>query len=289
MPVLVVAAHRPLARAIALRLLDEGGQVRAVAPDAVGELRAAGIHVAAAQPDDVGRIEAAATRVHTVVHLAGGLGGADPARVLAEGEAVVGAAEGAGARRLVLVTAAGASAAAPEPLRRTHAAIESLALAATVPSVIVRAPLVDTPRTRALLRGLASEERLDGAALPLVRGDDLVELVVALDRARSTAREGHVVLAATPASTIGIGAFARGGRLGGVVLPAEARARTVAALAGGWSDPETALPDAWALMGVPVRAVTLDDLVEVDGSAQLDDPVDVDVDGTPGRGPAVRP
>lgn len=254
MPVLVVAAHRPLARALALRLLDEGGQVRAVATDAIGELRAAGIHVANAEADDVGRIEAAATRAHTVVHLAGGLGGADPERVRAEGLAAVRAAEGAGVRRLVLVTAAGTGRDAGEPLRRAHAAIESAALSTPVPSIVVRTPIVDTGRSRALLRGLDADERPAGPGLPMVRADDLVELVVALDRARSSASTGHVVLAARAPALVPVRAQ-DAGRLGAVVLPSPEHGRLVAALGGPWEDPETDLPDAWALMGIEARAV----------------------------------
>lgn len=254
MPVLVIAAHRPVAGRLARRLLAEGGEVRAVASDGVGALRAEGIHVADADADDPGRIEAAATRVHTVVHLAGGLAGADPDRVLAEGLAVVRAAEGAAVRRLVLVTAAGSAPGSADPVRAAHAAIEAAALAVAVPSIVVRAPVVDTPRLRALLRGLDVEERARIGAVPMVRADDLVELLVALDRARSSAREGHVVLAAaapTRPALVGAG----GDRLGAVVLAARERERLVASLEGPWEDPEPGLPDAWALMDVVPRPV----------------------------------
>ncbi|MEY3019269.1 MAG: NAD(P)H-binding [Actinomycetota bacterium] len=254
MPVLVVAAHRPVARLLALRLLAEGGEVRAVASDGVEGLRGAGIHVAVAAADDTGRIEAAATRVHTVVHLAGGLGGLAADRVLGEGLAVVRAAEGAGARRLVLVTAGGTAPGSSDPVRIAHAAIEAAALTADVPSVVVRAPVVDTPRVRSLLRGLDAEERVRCHGLPMVAADDLIELLVALDRARSNAREGHVVLdASAPVRLAPEGAGE--GRLGGVVLSGQERARLLTTLAGPWEGPEAGLPDAWELMGVvPGRA-----------------------------------
>jgi hypothetical protein len=250
MPVLVIAAHRPLARGLAVRLLDEGGEVRAVASDEVGGLRAHGIHVASADADDVGRIEAAATRVHTIVHLVGGIDGGTPERLVAEGTAVVRAAEGAGVRRLVLVTVAGASAEAADPVRRAHAAVEALAHPAAVPSVVVRSPLVDTPRLRALLRGLGADERVAERELPIVGAVDLVELVVALDRARSSAREGHLVLAAPAPMAVPFTALAAGARLGARVLPASERDALLDVLAGGWSDPEPDLPDAWRLLGV---------------------------------------
>jgi hypothetical protein len=71
MPVLVTSAQHPLARRIALRLLEEGGEVRAYAHGAVADLRAAGAIVASGEVDDEGRLEAAMVQVHTVVHVGG--------------------------------------------------------------------------------------------------------------------------------------------------------------------------------------------------------------------------
>lgn len=255
MPVLVVAAGRTLAGRLALRLLDEGGQVRAVTRTRVGELRAAGVHVAVADPDDVGRIEAAATQVHTVVHLVGGLDAdADAAaaeRVVAESSAVVRAAEGAEVRRLVLVTMAGAAPEAADVLRRAHARAEAAAEAAAPPSIVVRAPLVDTPALRARLRVLGPEADLAAHAVPVLAPDDLVELVVALDRARSTAASGHLVLAATAARTMTLGELAAGGtRVGSRLASPAARTALMAALTGPWQEPDPTVPDAWRLLGI---------------------------------------
>ena len=97
MPVLVHAAHRTLGRALARRLLEEGGQVRATASDGVALLRAEGIFTAACDADDEGTLEAALTQVHTLVVLLGGLGRADADVVRQEGLAAARAAEGCGA------------------------------------------------------------------------------------------------------------------------------------------------------------------------------------------------
>lgn len=255
MPVLVVAAGRTLAGRLALRLLDEGGQVRAVTRTRVGALRAAGVHVAVADPDDVGRIEAAATQVHTVVHLVGGLDdGADAAaaeRVVAESSAVVRAAEGAQVRRLVLVTMAGTAPEAADVLRRAHAQVEAAAQTAAPPSIVVRAPLVDTPALRARLRVLGPEGELAAHDVPVLAPDELVELVVALDRARSTATSGHLVLAASSVRRTTLGALAAGGtRVGARVASPAARTALRAALTGPWHEPDPSVPDAWELVGV---------------------------------------
>lgn len=265
MPVLVVAAGRTLAGRIALRLLDEGGQVRAVTRSRVGELRAAGIHVAVADADDVGRIEAAATQVHTVVHLAGGIDeGADEGaagRVVAEALAVVAAAEAAAVRRLVLVTMTGAAHDADDALRRAHARAEEAAAAAAPPSIVVRAPLVDTPNLRALVRMLGPDEGLAARAVPVVVTEDLVELVVALDRARSSATAGHLVLAAPGHRRRTVGELAAAGsRVGARLMTPEARAALARTLMGPWEEADPSVPDAWRLLDVrPGAALTADD------------------------------
>ncbi|MEX2504715.1 MAG: hypothetical protein WD378_07685, partial [Egicoccus sp.] len=66
MPVLVTAAHRPLAKQIALRLLQEGGEVRAYGSGDTSQLRSAGAFVATGTADDEGRLESAMAEVHTV-------------------------------------------------------------------------------------------------------------------------------------------------------------------------------------------------------------------------------
>lgn len=257
MPVLVAAAHRPLPRRLVVRLLDEGGQVRAVASDDVGALRALGVHVAHATPDDEGRFEAACTQVHTVVHLAGGLGGARPDAVVAEAGVVVRAASRAQVRRLVVVTMLGADAASPDPLRRAHAAVEAEVTAADVPAVVVRTGPVATAALAARLAAAGLDARVRDLPVPAVRPDDLVELVVALDRARSEAPRGTLVVAAPGPRDVPLGDLAAaGGTRVGARLPSPAeRAALLACLAGPWHEDDPAVPDAWALMGVAPRPV----------------------------------
>ena len=259
MPVLVHAAHRPLGRAMVRRLKEEGGQVRATAATGVSLLRAEGVHTAACEPDDEGVLEAALTQVHTLVVLLGGLGSADVAAVRDEGLAAARAAEGAGVSRAVLVTVAGADVTAADELRRVHGEVAAAFADLPLPSVELRTGLVDTPGLRDLLvaAGLPTELR-DRIVAP-VRPSDLVELVVAVDDARSSATEGHLVLAADgphrqPLATF-IGASADRRRLTGRRVPtAPAREALLAALEGPWWTDDTSVPDAWALFGVVPEA-----------------------------------
>jgi uncharacterized protein YbjT (DUF2867 family) len=250
-PVLVNAAHRPVARLLLARLIEEGGQVRALARDGVPALRAAGVFTAVGDPDDEELLEAACTGVHTLVHLAGGIGG-DPATVEAEGRAVAAAAEGAGIRRVLLVTMAGSVADAEDPLRRAHAAVAAAVAAADVPSVEVRVGIVDTPGIRALLRSAGPPPELRDHAVEPVAAADLVEVLVALDAARSRATDGHLVLAATGSdATVGDLLDAAPGPRRGARLPSAAvRDALLATLAGPWVEPDPDAPSAWDLLGV---------------------------------------
>ena len=250
MPVLVNAAHRPVARLLLARLLEEGGQVRALASAGVSELRAAGVFTAVGDPDDEGLLEAACTGVHTLVHLSGGLGG-DPAAVRAEGLAVAAAAEGAGVRRVLLVTMVGADPASPDPLRRAHAEVAAAVAAADVPSVEVRVGLVDTAPVRALLAAVGPPAELRERPVAPVTARDLVEVLVALDAARSRATDGHLVVAARGrAATLG-DLLADGGGRRGARLPAPAvRDALLTTLAGPWVEVGPAVPSAHDLLGV---------------------------------------
>jgi uncharacterized protein YbjT (DUF2867 family) len=142
-PVLVHAADRPLARRIALRLLAEGGQVRATASDEVAVLRALGIHTARCDEDDEGMLEAALTQVHTLVHVADPFPIAGHEAVREVGLATARAAEGAGIARAVLITLPGSGADARDPVRRAHGEVERVFAALPLPSVVLRAGLVD--------------------------------------------------------------------------------------------------------------------------------------------------
>jgi len=260
MPVLVHAADRPVARALARRLLEGGGQVRATSSSGVALLRAEGIFTASCDPDDEGTLEAALTRVHTLVVLLGGLGHPDVDAVRREGLAAARAAEGAEVERAVLVTIAGADPAARDPLRRVHAEVAAAFAAASPPSIEVRTGLVDTPATVDLLTaaGLAATDR--SRMVAPVPVPDLVDLVVAIDDARSRAAAGHVVLAADGPqrctieehlATAGTRASGPGGgRLTGRRVPSSAgREALLATLDGPWWNDDPLVPDAWSLFG----------------------------------------
>ena len=73
MPVLITGATGLVGRALAKRLVDEGGQVRAYVRRDDAGLRALGVHMAIGAMDDVPKLESALTRVHTIVHLIGGI------------------------------------------------------------------------------------------------------------------------------------------------------------------------------------------------------------------------
>jgi uncharacterized protein YbjT (DUF2867 family) len=261
-PVLVNAADRPVAARLVRRLLAEGGQVRALARDGIAPLRSAGVFTAVGDPDDEGLLEAACTGVHTLVHLAGGLGLPDPGAVGAEGRAVAAAAEGAGVSRVLIVTLAGAAPDADDALRRAHAEVSAAVARIDVPSVEVRVGLVDTPGARRLLRAAGPPADLAARPVMPVTADDLVEVLVALDAARSRAVDGHLVLAADgpdlPLATLL--ASDDGGRRGARLPTPPVRESLLATLAGPWREPDPDVPSAWALLGLepsgPVTAPT---------------------------------
>jgi hypothetical protein len=263
MPVLVTAAHHPLARRLAARVLEEGGEVRVTADGDVGLLRAQGAFVATATPDDEGRLEAALADVHTLVHVGGGLGTPDPSRLVADAEVVARAATGAGIRRIVALSLPGAGADADDPLRRAKAEVERILAEVACQTIVLRSGLVDTPWLRdALLTSGLAPEMLATSIRP-VRLEDLLELVAAFDRARAAAPEGHLVVAADgPVSRSVAGyldrvtgsAGGRGSRVGRRLPDAATVARLTAVLAGPWDqDGEVAagrLLDGWAFAGL---------------------------------------
>jgi len=99
-------------RALAKRLVDEGGQVRAYVRRDDTELRALGVHMAIGAMDDVPKLESALTRVHTIVHLIGGIwpeaGMTYDLLNRDSTEAAVIAAHAAGVRRFVFLSFVGA-------------------------------------------------------------------------------------------------------------------------------------------------------------------------------------
>jgi hypothetical protein len=261
-PVLVHAAHRPLARRLVHRLLAEGGQVRALATHDVASLRAAGAFVAVGDPDDEGTLEAALTGVHTLVVLLGGLGAADPARVEQEGLVAVRAARGAEVQRVVLVTIAGAGGSAHDALRRSHATVADAAAALALPSIELRVGLVDTAATRDALVTAGLRPALRSVEIAPVRVEDVLELVVAIDDARSSAREGHLVLAADGPDRMTIDSYLASvsvagdeGLTGRRIRSAAQYDALCATIDGPWWNEDPAVPDAWRLLGVPVSSV----------------------------------
>lgn len=260
MPVLVHAAHRPLARALARRLLDDGGQVRATSSSGVGLLRAEGIFTASCDPDDEGTLEAALTQVHTLVVMLGGLGRSGVDGVAREGLAAARAAGGAEVQRVVLVTLAGADVLAGDPLRRVHGEVAAAFAALPLPTIEVRTGLVDTPMISDLLvaAGLPSEDRTRTVAP--VAAADLIELIVAIDHARSRAAEGHLVVAADgPVRrtleehlTLVGSPGDSGRRLTGRRVPSPAvRDMLLETIRGPWWTDDPSVPDAWALFDAP--------------------------------------
>jgi uncharacterized protein YbjT (DUF2867 family) len=259
-PVLVTAAHRPLARRLAARLLEEGGQVRVTATGDVTALRAAGAIVSTAGPDDEGRLEAALAEVHTVVHVGGGLLTSDPAALVADAEVVARAATNAGVRRVIALSLPGADVDADEPLRRAKGEVEAVFAAADPPSVVVRVSLVDTPAIRDALVTSGRLGALADVEVAPVRVADLVELVVAFDRARGQATRGHLVAAADGAVSLPLGEHlrrvgARGPGRGSLVGrrfvdPGSVPLLRGALTAGPWVTRDPAVLDGWRFAGL---------------------------------------
>lgn len=263
MPVLVTPARRPLARRIAVRLLEEGGEVRVFDADDATALRAAGAFVASGAVDDEGRLEAALTDVHTMVHVAETPTAADPGRLLEEAQVVARAAANAGIRRLIGLSVPDAGREARDAVRRAAGRLEELFAAVPCPSVVVRASLVDDPalRDRLATAGLGPDE-LEIEVAP-VRSEDLVELVAAFDRARASAPTGHLVVAADGPVRTSLAGYlervraegpGRGSLVGRRVPDEHGRARLREVLLGGrWWSTEPWIVDGWAFADLRPR------------------------------------
>jgi uncharacterized protein YbjT (DUF2867 family) len=259
MPVLVTAADRPVARRIASDLLAEGGEVRVTAQGDVSALRAAGAFVASATPDDEGRLEAALAQVHTLVHDASDPL-ADPAALLADTEVATTAARGAGVRRVVLLSVPGAAPDADDPIRRAAAAAEQRVAEVPCPTVVVRVGPIDTSAFRDACNVGGAE--LGDLLVAPVRIDDVAALVVAFDRARSTASKGHLVVGAPGPleltvrdhlERVGVAAPGGGGLLGRRLPDPVAIEGLLTVLRGPWRDPDPTLVDGWSFAGLDPR------------------------------------
>jgi uncharacterized protein YbjT (DUF2867 family) len=266
MPVLVTCAHRPLERRIALRLLEEGGEVRAYASGDTSVLRAAGAVVATGEVDDEGRLEAAMEQVHTVVHVGGGLHSTDAEAIVRDARVVATAAANAGVRRVIALSLPGADPASPDPLRRAKGMSERTFAEAAPPSVVVRVSLVDTPSLRDTLATSGLGRRLADVEVAPVRAEDLVELVVGFDRARSQATEGHLVVAADGPRrlplgehlrAVGVASVGAGGLVGRRLVDESSVPLLASALRAGpwWTQDETVL-DGWRFCELDPREPT---------------------------------
>jgi uncharacterized protein YbjT (DUF2867 family) len=255
-PVLVTAADSPLGVRVVRRLLATGGEVRAycrgVGP---GELRAAGAVVATGDLDDEGKLEAAMAQAHTVLHLAGGLASDTAERVAFETDVVATAAVQAGVQRLIALSLPGADPAADEPLRRAKGMAEAALRTASLPTVVVRTSLVDTPTLRDLLAGRTLSPALQRRPVAPLRAEDLVEALVELDAVRSEAHEGHVVLHADGPTTMPLQDYldrvgVSGSRVGRRYRPAGSAPLVTAAIDGPWVNGGDPRFDLWRFTGL---------------------------------------
>lgn len=267
MPVLVTVDDSPVGPETVRQLLGFGGEVRAFCTPAgdVAAVRSAGAITAAGDLLDEGHLEAAMEGVHTVVHLCTAPLGRTGRRLLEEAATVVTAALGARAQRLVVLSVAGAAADAADGYRRALGEVEDLLVRAPVPSVAVRASLVDTPALRDALAGLRpTEADLDATVAP-VRPDDVAAVLVAADAARSTATDGHAVLSAEGPQRMtladylehaGVGPPGRVAQLvGRVWRPPDEVALLAGALAGRWVEDESWVVDGFGFAGRQPRRV----------------------------------
>lgn len=209
MPVLVTAADTPVGHHLVRMVAGAGGEVRAFSSGAGDPtpLKRGGAIVATGDLLDEGHLEAAMEGVHTVVHLGGGPLGPSARRIVEEAATVVTAALGAGARRLVALSVPGARRDAGDAYRRALGEVEDLLARMPVPTVALRVSLVDTPDLHDALAAL----RPSGAALRCrvapVRPQDVAAVAAAADAARSTAAEGHAVLAVGGPERMTLGAY----------------------------------------------------------------------------------
>lgn len=205
MPVMVVGVENVVGDAAVRLLTSRGGEVRvfvrAATPGLEDEAtrdpqpyRDLGCKVAHGFLDDEAHVETALEQVHTVLLLLGRPTD-DPDAYLDQAATVIGAAIGAGCRRLVLLS----DAAVVDP--RDNAWLEALAeaeeMAADAPleSVVLRAGLIygrDDPLTTALAAGAAGADPA-GAHWPVSANDVAVAAVMADDE-RDLDSSLHVVL-----------------------------------------------------------------------------------------------
>ena len=144
MTVLVNGASGVLGRAI-VRALVGHDEVRATVrrPEAGEALRAMGAKVAVRPVDEPDQLLEILPRVHTLVHLVGGVNQPSDEEILAanHGSAVaaVAAAKEAGTRRVLLLSVAGASVDAPHPYVRAKGLAEEVVVHSGLEHAVLRA------------------------------------------------------------------------------------------------------------------------------------------------------
>ncbi|MEE8599757.1 SDR family oxidoreductase [Euzebya tangerina] len=210
MPVMVTGVEDVVGRRAVDQLLAGGGEVRvfiqAAAPEAGPaeqarvhelreDLRASRCKVAHGFLDDEAHVETALEQVHTVLHLLGRPGD-DPDTYVEQTATVVGAAIGAGCKRLVLLSDLAVTDPAGHPWLEALAEAEDMAADAPLESVILRAALTVDPADR-LTRALAgtAEGTLpeEGEHWPIPAGAVAATAVMA-DAERDVDTSLHVVV-----------------------------------------------------------------------------------------------
>ena len=259
MPVLVAPADTPLGVSLVRALRADGAEVRAYATGDgdVGALRAAGAFVAVGDLDDEGRLDAAMTDVHTVVGLHAHPLVRDSERLATHLDVLLTAAREAGVARLVVRTVP-RPAADGDPLRRVCHEVEAAMAGLALPTMAVRTSLVDAPDLRDALVSVGGAGADPAVEVAPVHPDDVVEALVALDAARSTATEGHLVLRLQgPRIPLGRYLDRVGDSLVGRVYVPAARVPLLGpALGTAWSEPDDdATADLLAFAGLSPRTL----------------------------------
>jgi uncharacterized protein YbjT (DUF2867 family) len=141
---MITGAEGSLGRAVATALLDRNPEVRAAvaSTDEAESLRALGAKVTLGRLDEAPALAAVLKGVHTVVHLAGGVGAVDEEGLFAANHrstmVALGAARSAGVTRFVLLSYPGASPDASHPYLRAKGIAEEAVLHSGLEHAILR-------------------------------------------------------------------------------------------------------------------------------------------------------